>query len=55
MSRKEAIRALAKDFVKFVTKEENKDGAFDAWYAKFQADLAKQIQYELEQLNAPKD
>jgi hypothetical protein len=55
MSRKDAIRALAKDFIKFVTKEEDKTGAFNAWDAKLQTDLAKQIQYELENLNTPKE
>lgn len=52
MSRKDAIRGLAKDFVKFVTKEDDKAGAFNAWYSKLQQDLAKQIQYELENLNS---
>jgi hypothetical protein len=48
MSRKDAIRALAKDFVKFMEKEEQKEEAFKAWYSKLQLDLAKQIKYELE-------
>lgn len=48
MSRKDAIRVLAKDFIKFVQKEEEKKEAFNAWYAKLQTDLAKQIKYELE-------
>lgn len=48
MSRKDAIRVLAKDFIKFVQKEEEKKEAFNAWYAKLQIDLAKQIKYELE-------
>lgn len=54
MSRKDSIRALAKDFVKFVTKEENKNGAFERWYDKLQEDLGRQIKYELEQL-VPKE
>lgn len=49
MSRKDAIRALAKDFIKFVTKEDDKAGALNAWNLKLQEDLAKQIKYELEQ------
>jgi len=51
MSRKEALRILAKDFVKFVSKEDNKEGAFNTWYSKLETDLAKQIKYELEQIN----
>ncbi len=51
MSRKDAIRCLAKDFVKFVEKEEQKDKAFDAWHAKLETDLARQIKYELENLH----
>lgn len=52
MSRKEAIRALAKDFIKFVQKEDDKEGAFNAWHSKLETDLAKQIKYELENLDA---
>ncbi len=52
MSRKEAIRVLAKDFVKFVQKEEDKEDAFNAWHNKLEMDMAKQITYELENMNS---
>ena len=55
MNRKESIRALAKDFIKFVKKEEDKATAFTVWYSKLEADLAKQIKYELEQLGSQKN
>jgi hypothetical protein len=51
MSRKDAIRDLAKDFIKFAQKEDNKNQAFTTWHNKLQSDLAKQIKYELENLH----
>ena len=52
MSRKESIRTLAKDFIKFLQKEDDKANAFNSWYKKLEFDLAKQIKYELENVRS---
>lgn len=52
MSRKEALRFLAKDFINFVKNDPQKEHAYEAWFSKLQLDLAKQIQYELESIPA---